>query len=69
MKWRLLRITKSTRQAAADLGITSGTVTKARKSAASKEAPETKKAPETVTGRDSKQYPAPGFRTRLFSIL
>lgn len=51
---------KSTRQAAADLGITSGTVTKARKSGASTEAPAAadRAEPEArSTGKDGKSYP------------
>jgi hypothetical protein len=41
---------QSTRQAAADLGTTSTTVSKARRA--------NRFAPETVTGRDGKSYPA-----------
>ena len=43
---------RSTRQAAADLGTTSNTVSKARRSGA------TQVAPDTVTGRDGKRYQA-----------
>ena len=47
---------KSTREAAADLGVSHETVSKARKSGASLEAPVNQLTPATVTGRDGKSY-------------
>jgi hypothetical protein len=50
---------QSTRQAAADLGTTSTTVSKARRA--------NQFAPETVTGRDGKSYPATATVSRRLS--
>ena len=49
---------KSTRQAAADLGVSKSEVNRARRSPVPDGTPVTKVTPATVTGRDGKTYPA-----------